>query len=99
MQRRHQEHAAADALFVGNTALARVLSLRDRERREAARRTQSLAAATPLAPSPTTTTRLPDSSDTGAYRNFKLERPQSAKRMEMIQKRTMILGSAHPFFS
>jgi hypothetical protein len=34
-----------------------------------------------------------------AYRNFKLERLKSAKRMEMIQKRTMILGSAQPFFS
>jgi hypothetical protein len=46
-----------------------------------------------------TTTRLPDSSDTFPQRNFKLERLKSAKRMEIIQKRTMIFGSAQPFFS
>ncbi len=32
-------------------------------------------------------------------RNFKLERLKSAKRMEIIQKRTMIFGSGQPFFS
>jgi hypothetical protein len=37
--------------------------------------------------------------ETSPHRNFKLERLMSAKRMEMIQNRTMILGSAHPFFS
>ena len=35
----------------------------------------------------------------GAYRSFRLERATSASRMEMIQKRTMIFGSAQPFFS
>ena len=55
----------------------------------------------PLAARPTTTTRWFEStaSDTLPQRNFKLERLTSAKRMEMIQKRTMIFGSGQPFFS
>ena len=45
--------------------------------------------------------RVPSISSSCAIRqrNFKLERLKSAKRMEMIQNRTMIFGSGHPFFS
>ena len=32
-------------------------------------------------------------------RSLRLDRDKRARRMEMIQKRTMIFGSAHPFFS
>ena len=33
------------------------------------------------------------------HRSFRLARLTSARRMEMIQKRTMIFGSGHPYFS
>jgi hypothetical protein len=68
----------------------------------APRRRHNRAAATPLAPRPTTSTRLPAIAVTcrwSSQRNFKLERLKSAKRMEMIQNRTMIFGSGHPIFS
>ena len=35
----------------------------------------------------------------GRHRSFSDDRLTSASRMEMIQKRTMIFGSGHPFFS
>jgi len=53
----------------------------------------------PVLPSPMTRTLLPASSMPPFYLNFKVLMARSASNMEMIQNRTITLGSAQPLSS
>ena len=65
----------------------------------APRASRGSAAATPLCAEPDHDDASCPTASHRAHLSFSDARLTSARRIEMIQKRTMILGSAHPFFS